>query len=290
MDASDHRSQPVWHSQFQSRRDEDSNLPDRGRALGALVVAGAVVTAVGKILLAQDEPAPITFCLLCALVAWLGITLSIICSQCLVRGSVAKAFRTLPAISALLVLLAGAGGTAYYYLLNARLIYNEAAKNFTCIEDQIDFLLNQDDLRVMAIAKANLQANFTPEQLDAAYIQADIRAIEKDDYSGKGLFLATGRDNEQTLANVILENNTDSSIVLICDGPTETQLIITAHSRASLQLQPGDYETSVSIQGNYAVAPLQAQKRVIAGGIYRGIILTNPAGYLARGSLAHQTK
>ena len=120
-------------------------------------------------------------------------------------------------------------------------------------------------------------------------IAADLRAIEQDNYDGKGLFLATGRDTSQRKANVIVENAASAPIVLVCDGPTQAQLIIEPQSRASLQLDPGDYHTSVSLQGNYAVAPLRAAKRVVAGGLYRGIIRTNSAGYLARGALAHQT-
>lgn len=279
----------VWHSQFQSRQDEDSGAPDRGRALGALVVAGAIVTAVVKVLMTPDEPIPVTFCLVCALVAWLGVTLSVICSQCLSRGSLRRALRSLPSLAAVAVLLAGAGGTIFHYFFNARLIYAEAAKSFTCIEDRIDFLLRQSDLRVVAIAAADLAATYTPEQLDEGYIAADLRAIEQDNYDGKGLFLATGRDTSQRKANVIVENATSTPIVLVCDGPTQAQLIIEPQSRASLQLDPGDYHTSVSLQGNYAVAPLRAAKRVVAGGLYRGIIRTNSAGYLARGALAHQT-
>lgn len=282
---STNESQP-WRSQFLDDT-EESSLPERGRALGALIVAGAIVVAVVKCLANPNDPIPVTFCAICGLVALVGVAVSVISTQWRSTGNLSKAFLNLKSIVAVLVLLAAGGGTAFHYLLNAKLVVNEALKTFTCIEDHIDFMQKQTDPRVRILAYQALVEKYKPEEIENGYVAADLRAIEKADYTGKGLFLATTKPIDDTHANVVIVNATEETLVFSCDGPTPIHITIPPRARDSFKLLPGDYKTAVAKQADYNSEPVAATKHVVKGVNYKGIISMSQSGYLTHGDLAH---
>ena len=275
-----------WQSDYLAS--DKPSKAERCRGFGILIVAASIGIAVIRCLLTPDEPFPTQFCLLCGVFAFGGLLMSGIAARCQRTGSLRKALKSPQSILGIVALLAFGTSVAFSTFLEARFIYLRAAKQFKTPADHLWFMLKHDDFRVRAIAKRELYKKYSPEELDQAWLEVEQRALETSDYKGLGAFLAVSSNPLQPQATVHVANSSSHSLIVSCDGPTSTQVTVNTSSSEAFVLEPGEYDISVTVQGDYTSPPLISSKRIVRGGHYKAIYNMTPGGYIELEDLAHR--
>ncbi len=275
-----------WQSNYLAS--EKPSKAERCRGLGILLVAASVATAVIRCLMKPDEPIPTQFCLVCAVIAFGGLLLTHIASRCQSTGSLRKALKSPQSILGIFALIVFGTSVVFSTFLEARIIYLRASRHFKTPADHLWFMLKHDDFRVRAIAKRELYKKHSPEELDQAWLAVEQRALENSDYKGLGAFLALSANPLQPQATVHVSNMATKPLIVSCDGPTPIQITVSNMSGEAFVLEPGEYDISVTVQGDYTAPPFISSKRIVKGGRYKAIYNMTPGGYIELEDLAHR--
>ena len=275
-----------WQSNYLTA--DKPSKAERFRGLGILVTAASIAVAVIRCLLNPDEPIPTQFCLICGVIAFAGLLIAGIAARCQSTGSLVKALKCPQSVLGIAALLVFGVSVAFSTFLEARIIYLRASRHFKSPADHLWFMLKHDDFRVRAIAKRELYKKYSPDELDQAWLAVEQRALESSDYKGLGAFLAISSNPQQTEATVHVMNSSARSLIVSCDGPTPTQVTVNSSSAEAFVLEPGEYDITVTVQGDYTSPPLISSKRIIKGGRYKAIYNMTPGGYLELEDLAHR--
>ena len=275
-----------WQSNYMAA--DKPSKAERFRGMGILVTAASVAAAVIRCLLNPDEPIPMQFCLVCGVIAFAGLLTASIAARCQSTGSLSKALKSPQSILGIVALLVFGVSVVFSTFLEARIIYLRASRHFKTPADHLWFMLKHDDFRVRAIAKRELYKKYSEEELDQAWLAVEQRALETSDYKGLGAFLAISSNPQQTEATVHVTNSATHPLIVSCDGPTPMQITVNNSSSEAFVLEPGEYDISVTVQGDYTSPPLISSKRIVKGGRYKAIYNMTPGGYIELVDLAHR--
>ncbi|MBP5641182.1 MAG: hypothetical protein J6X55_17010 [Victivallales bacterium] len=276
-----------WQSEYLSSSNKPS-AAERCRGLGILLIAASIAVAVIRCLMTPDEPIPTQFCLVCGVVAFAGFVLSGISARWQQQGSLSKALKSPQSILGIVAVVAIGTAVVFSTFLEARLIYLKASRHFKTPAEHLWYCLKHDDFRVRAIAHKELYKKYSPEELDAAWLEVEQKALETSDYKGLGAFIAISFTPQQPQASVHLSNFSNSPLIVNCDGPSPVQVTIENSGSEAFVLDPGEYDITVTVQGDYTAPPLISSKRIVKGAHYKAIYNRTAGGYIQLEDLAHR--